>query len=184
MAKRRKQLPQRKLGKLLIITGLLFLTYWGAHTYFRYQSLTLEASQTQSAAVGSGSRPVRVTIPNKFDLDVAEAVEVSGKWGAWSDKATFLPISAKPGEAGNIVIYGHNKKLVMGKLIEVKAGDEITVLTADGQVHKYQVEDTQSVDTTHTELLNPTSYEVLTLYTCTGFLDRLRWVVRARPIKV
>lgn len=170
-----------KLGIGLTVAGLILLSYWGAHAYFRYRSLTVEALQ-QAEVQSGGSEPVHITISGKVDVSVAEAQLLANRWNVWPDKATYLPTSARLGEPGNIIVYGHNLNKIFGVLRKVNVGDEVEMIGSDGQTHRYLVEDYQVVNPSQTELLLPTSYEVLTLYTCTGFLDSQRFVVRARPI--
>lgn len=89
--------------------------------------------------------------------------------------------SALPGENGNIILYGHNLNTIFGYLMDTKIGAIVNIRMTDGSLHRYTVTETQVVAPSQTQLLAPTTHEVLTLYTCTGLLDSLRFVVRAIP---
>jgi LPXTG-site transpeptidase (sortase) family protein len=87
-----------------------------------------------------------------------------------------------PGENGNTVIFAHARKGLFLPLRQISEGARIYVLTAQ-KTHIYQVNKITKVNPTDTQVISPTSSEVLTLYTCTGFQDSLRLIVQATPIK-
>jgi len=161
--------------------GITLLTYWFSHSYFRYQSLSVPVLE-EHVSQAIHSEPVRVTIEGLFDLEVTSAIVSNGRWGVNPNLATYLPVSAAPGQPGNTIIYGHNKQNVMGKLRQIKVGQSISILSEDGSQHLYRVTNIQTVDTSRTDLLTQTDHELLTLYTCTGPLDSLRFVVQAVPL--
>ncbi len=102
-----------------------------------------------------------------------EALKVSVCWFAGS----------LPGEAGNMVITGHDyaSGAHFGRLSELKAGDAVT-LTTGNSFYAYEVYETEVIRPDQPEKLN--DYEedtALTLLTCTSHGNR-RLVVRCRLI--
>ena len=117
-------------------------------------------------------------------LALAETTTIQEENGAWTVSATsanHVIQSALPGENGNIIIYGHNLNTIFGYLMNIQVGSIVNLRNSDGSLHIYTVTSTEYVNPNQTELLAPTTNEVLTLYTCTGLLDSLRFVVRAVP---
>ena len=171
---------------VLITIGLTLLTLWGIHRYFYSRSISL--SDTILAAYKArrpetAAYPIHITISGVTSVPVVEAGRENGVWTVSQTSANHVIQSALPGENGNIVIYGHNANKIFGYLMDIKIGATINLRMTDGSLHTYTVTDTKYVSPSQTQLLSPTTHEVLTLYTCTGLLDGLRFVVRAVPAK-
>jgi LPXTG-site transpeptidase (sortase) family protein len=111
-----------------------------------------------------------------------ESRKVRGNWSISPTDANHVAYSANPGTPGNIIVFGHNTRNVFGKLRSVRPGTRILVTTGDGILYQYTVVSTDSVPTDKTDLLKPRAVETLTLYTCTGWMDSERFVVRAVPV--
>jgi LPXTG-site transpeptidase (sortase) family protein len=127
--------------------------------------------------------PTRIIVPSlSIDLEVKPAVVRHGYWELSPSVASFGLGSAVPGENGNTVIFAHARKGLFLPLRQISEGARIYVLTAQ-KTHIYQVNKITKVNPTDTQVISPTSSEVLTLYTCTGFQDSLRLIVQATPIK-
>lgn len=114
-------------------------------------------------------------------MPITEASISQGVWQVSETGASHLSSSESPGKKGNIIIYAHNLTRLFGPIVNVKKGDLIMVRTKKA-LYTYVVEKTYTVSPDQIELLLPTKSEVLTLYTCTGFLDSKRFVIQARPI--
>lgn len=130
------------------------------------------------------------TIPQTIEIDsLAQKLELdsqiylNGIWGISEKNPSYLLQSAKPGENGNIIIYGHNKPGIFQNLSKVKPNDIVYLETLTNR-HSYKVSAVQIVFPNQTQFLNKTDYEVLTIYTCSGFLDSKRLVIQAKPISV
>ena len=117
----------------------------------------------------------------RVDLAVTEAVVTDGTWEISETGASHWNSSANPVESGNVVIYGHNKNSLFGPIRWLEIGDEVEVTTAEGDTIIYRVEETAVVSPKDINYVLPTNSERLTLYTCTGFLDRQRYIVIALP---
>lgn len=83
--------------------------------------------------------------------------------------------TAKPGEAGNAVIFGHssndwwepgNFKFVFALLGKLEVGDQIQV-NYSSRKYVYEVSEKKVVAPTEVSVLNPTADPTLTLITCT-----------------
>lgn len=172
---------------LLLVTGAFLMSVSGLHWYLRYQALSLDeellAQHSQVPQENLGQIPTHIYIQWFVDTPISEHVFENNNWTISETEASYLKQSAKPGENGNIIIYGHNKRNILGNIRALKGSEVITITTQDGFEHKYQIEHITEVNPDQTEYLQPTNEEVLTLYTCSGFLDSKRFIVRAQPIE-
>jgi len=184
MAKRKKKKNEVNFSKLCIIVGLFLLSIWGIHRYFYIRAMTLSNAILAQYANKPllSSPPVHITVGNHISLSVVEAGKIDGTWAISPTGANHVHESASPGIPGNTIIYAHNAGNLFGPLDKISIGDAITVRTTDGKLYQYTVVLVSWVTPGHTELLAPTTHEVLTLYTCAGILDSLRIVVRAVPL--
>lgn len=128
----------------------------------------------------SAAPPIGILIPGlSVDLPIKESKVINGYWEVADSTANHGEGSASPGENGNIVIFAHAKPNLFAPLRDIKKGDTIYILTND-KWYRYSVKETKLVDPSQTEVIKPTTSEVLTLYTCSGFLDSKRLIVKAR----
>ncbi|NIO84481.1 MAG: sortase, partial [Candidatus Aminicenantes bacterium] len=88
--------------------------------------------------------------------------------------------SGIPGQEGNAVIYGHNKAHLFGPIRWLNEGEEIKIINQKGEEYIYSIVQTKTVTSETVAVLAPTETATLTLYTCTGFLDRERFVIVAQ----
>lgn len=183
---------KRELSKRLLL-ALIFLgilaTVSGGYFYFvrstdkKIPSPTAEESKKETS-LHSKPNPVRLVIAGiKIDLPITEGKIVDGVWLTTKTGASHLDISANPGENGNIVIYGHNLKVIFGSLPYVSMGATVKVITEDGKEYLYKVYSKRTVKADDVSIAFATPSEVLTLYTCDGPLDSTRFVLQAEPIK-
>ncbi|PWU22493.1 hypothetical protein C5B42_05760 [Candidatus Cerribacteria bacterium 'Amazon FNV 2010 28 9'] len=170
---------------LCIGIGLLFMGYSGVHFSLEHRALVLSASEVktyQQVAPVHVPTPTHIFIKWFIDVDVSNAALVDGQWAVSPTTASYLVQSAAPGQRGNIIIYGHNLRSIMGNIRALKGGERVVVTTEDGAIHTYRVTQTTEVDPSDVRLLQPTKTETLTLYTCSGLLDSKRFIVRAVPL--
>lgn len=102
-------------------------------------------------------------------------------WSVADAAANHLATSAVPGEAGNIIVYGHDDQDLFGPLEQAQVGQIITLTAHDGQAHHYRIETITTVNPHDVSLVQPTDDEILTAYTCTGFANSRRLIIQARP---
>lgn len=184
---------RRKLTKitgiLCIIFGVGMLIYLGVDRYFVEKSLTLSRTQVQTIAQDQAQTgqaqlalPTHVSIDGYVNIDVEPLALLNKKWVVSDTEATYLQESARPGEKGNIIIYGHNKRAILGNMRYVKGNEIIHLTTADGKDHQYKILLRTVVSPNDITYLLPTRNETLTMYTCTGFWDSKRFILRAEAI--
>jgi LPXTG-site transpeptidase (sortase) family protein len=105
-------------------------------------------------------------------IDANGAMESPG--GPW--EVAWYNFSARPGSKGNAVFSGHVDYHDVGPAVfwgirDLKEGDEIQVLLADGTLYRYEVTALNSFEAGAApvdEIVGPTPNEVVTLITCTG----------------
>jgi LPXTG-site transpeptidase (sortase) family protein len=167
------------VGILLIIAGISYIFY------SRYVlSFSADPYPSENIFRKTGL-PVKLEIPAiGITLPVFEAQIKNGIWQTSDTGATHLLVSAVPGQKGNIIIYGHNKQSIFGHLADIPAGSLIMVTSDSGQKYYYKIKEVITVSPNNLDPVKPTLYEVLTVYTCTGFLDSKRLVIRAYPLLI
>ncbi len=128
--------------------------------------------------------PEYIEIPDlKIKLPIIPSKIMNGKWETTSKGVSYLDSSPIPGDTGNSVLYGHNWEKLLGKLIKIKPGARIVITYSDGSAKNFIAEYTGTVKPDQIGILNQTADKRLTIYTCTGFLDSMRFVVVAFPEK-
>jgi len=163
------------LGILLFTIPLLFYFNEGVQLAFFTPKVV--------PVVNSYPIPTRITIPSvNIDLPLFETQINHGAWQIASDGISHLTISARPGEKGSIILYGHNTNERFGPIRWMSIGQKITLTTIDGKNHDYIVTSTQDVSPDKVSILTSQKNETLILYTCDGFGDLQRFVLIAHPI--
>lgn len=187
MAKRNPSISKKLVPEILIITGIVLTSLSIGHRLLRSRALAMSESVVSqylasSPLPTSPTYPTHISIPWFVDVAIDPQPFVSGEWSISENHVSYLVDSALPGEPGNIILYGHNKRTILGNIRALKGYEKITLTLSDGTTRVYQVESLQQVSPNQTQLLAPTDKETLTLYTCSGFMDSQRFVVRAKPI--
>jgi LPXTG-site transpeptidase (sortase) family protein len=167
---------------LLIAFGLFIFLVGASHYYqIRILSFTKPVAAAQTAHVGE--LPAQITIPSiGIDLPIDLGTIKDGVWQISYTNPTFLDSSARPGTGGNVVIYGHNKKVIFGNLPYLSTGQKIFIKTVDGKIHTYVAYQKDFVGPDRVDLVSPTNTEELTIYTCWGLFDTQRAVIKAKPL--
>ena len=70
---------------------------------------------------------------------------------------------------------------MFGPIRWIEKGAEIEINDENGNKYSYVVSETLEVSPDKIEYVLPKNEEILTLYTCSGFLDSKRYIVIARP---
>ncbi|EKD65372.1 MAG: hypothetical protein ACD_50C00112G0016 [uncultured bacterium] len=122
-----------------------------------------------------------IIIPRlNIDLSITPSKIKNGYWEVSETTASHGEGSANPGEGGNVVVFAHAREGLFLGLRDVKQDDAVYVLTND-QWYKYKVSETVDVYPSDITTVAPTDSEVLTLFTCSGFFDEKRLIVKAIP---
>jgi hypothetical protein len=117
--------------------------------------------------------PSHISIPWKVNTFIEKGTWDGKSWSAPQDRAAFW----QRGE--NTIIYGHNTRQILGNIRAMQGGEIITLEDSNGVEAFYKVTQFEEVSSDQTQWLEPTAKKVLTLYTCSGFWDKQRFVVRA-----
>ncbi|MEN8253023.1 MAG: sortase [Patescibacteria group bacterium] len=129
--------------------------------------------------------PVNISFPSdNKKIPIESAHIINGNWQTSNITATHLITSSGLGGGGNIVIYGHNTKNIFRSLKNIKVDEKISLESADNKIYEYQIQEIKEVTPEEVSDVQPTDYEVLTIYTCTGWLDSRRLIVKAYPASI
>ena len=123
-----------------------------------------DISPTDTTAHKTNATAFQLKIKGKT-ISVAYGVEES----TLKMSPGWLISSARPGEDGMCVVYGHRNRTHLRVLEDVKTGDTITVTTEDGTVYTYTVSDIQIYEKTADLRLPTKDGKTLGLITCYPF---------------
>ena len=180
-----KSLPaSKRKGLTFLLIGIFFLlAAFSLKGYQEIQQNVLSFSQTPelSLEVSEEDLPNRI-IASAVGIDVlvTPTKVINNQWEISEEKASYLLGSGIPGREGNVVIYGHNKNHLFGPIRWLGKDEEIKVINKKEEEFIYKIKETKTVSPETVEVLASTEDATLTLYTCTGFLDRERFVVIAK----
>ncbi|OGG26637.1 hypothetical protein A2960_00500 [Candidatus Gottesmanbacteria bacterium RIFCSPLOWO2_01_FULL_39_12b] len=191
---------KKKMRLILLISGILLVTlslFWPKNTptavrqtdqpeivSFAQEPVIIDKNllKERSKKEKEKQPPVRIVIPAlEIDIPVKEAKIVKGYWEVFTDSAGFGSGTAYPEEMGNQVVFAHARKGLFLPLKNAKLRQDIYIFTKD-KWYSYQIEDIKEVLPSQTEVIAPSSESILTLYTCSGFADSKRLIIRAKKI--
>lgn len=187
----RKKREQKKVSFLhKALSPIIFLTmgvfFLGLAIFFQAQSQTKYSFSNYNPRHLTATESAYPTFISIEKIDVSLPVKptqiIDGEWQVRDDAVSHLAASSVPGENGNIILYGHNTKNFFARLSELKKDDTFTILTIDGVHHTYKVTETLVVSPDDIWVLADSGEEEVTLYTCYGFADLKRFVVKAVPL--
>jgi len=166
----------------LILVGVLLIGYVVSRNFNLALKKQLPVQNSLPAQTQPQYSKIKsINIPKiKKDLMVEDGSYVGGRWEVSNGGVSYYTASNLPEAGGNTVLYGHNKTKILGELERVKNGDEIKLTLDGGKELVYAVSETRTIKASEVDILNQTSEHVLTIYTCTGFLDSARFVVVAK----
>lgn len=125
--------------------------------------------------------PVQILIPKvKIDLSVSSAKAEGENWEISEKGVSYLLGSGIPGQKGNVVIFGHNKNSLFGPIRWLEKDDEIRIINRKNEEFVYRVIEIKKVSPKQVDILAPTEESILTIYTCSGFLDKERLTLKAK----
>lgn len=177
-------LSRQKTGLAFLLIGIFFLaTFSFLEIYQEMEKRAFSFAGMPDLEIKSeeDNYPEKILISSlEINLTVSPAKALDDKWEISETGASYLLGSGVPGEKGNVVIYGHNKKKLFGPISWLKKGAEIVLENRQDETFSYLVEETKIVKPDQIEVLLPTEDARLTLYTCFGLLDSKRLVVVAK----
>lgn len=175
---------EKKQGLLMILVGFILVGVFVGYRFHQARILSFwkNPSAIENLKERKGIIPVFIkSFPLGVNIKIKEASIINNVWQIFPDATSHLNTSARIGESGNIIIYGHNKNEVLGPIRWAKEGEKIELTGEDGKNYSYIVVKTDIVDPNNLEYILSKSEETLTIYTCTGFFDSKRFVVVAKP---
>ena len=174
----------RSIGPIYLFIGVILLIIsfsWKANRSRILSFNTPNSEALEKLVQKQGIKPIHLKIPKySVDIDVEESTIIDGIWQVFPDRASHLDVSSGIAGGGNIIIYGHNKTKDLGPIRWTLPGDLIELTGEDGVIYTYRIEKTIEVEPDNLEYVLPQSKEVLTVYTCSGFLDSKRFIVIAK----
>lgn len=192
--KRTKSLKRSKRKKsrypsVWVVAAALTVALILNRLYLRYRVIPVERSVIRPSVMDEGELEVASapTIIYPFmsietlglTLPIYPASVVGGKWQTTTKGLSHANTSAPLGSTGNTVIYGHNWPNMLKNLPDLKPGDVLTITLSETEALRYTVTYTATIAPDDISLTKNTTDSRLTLYTCTGLLDRDRYVVVA-----
>lgn len=167
--------PHPRLTLLLIFGIVLFIV---GNT-----ALLLSNPSPQTSSLGrelTRSWPATLTIAKlNLKVPIAPGGIFNGQWILSDSSAHYLPTSGKLGEGFNTIIYAHKLPHLFGNLYKLTPGDIITLSDSEGNVFYYRVLSTESIYPSEITKLRFPIRNSLTLFTCDGWYDQKRLIVRA-----
>lgn len=167
---------------LLLGFGLVCLAISGTHLYKRLnpQQLAFTHLPRQEVSQIKNAVPSKIEIPSlKLSLPIFPAEIINNEWVTTDKGVSYVMSSPLPGEKGNSILYGHNFSNILGKLPNIKPGETITITFTNGIKQTFVTDKTAVVTPSDSSVLATTDEPAITIYTCTGFLDSKRFVVKA-----
>jgi len=105
---------------------------------------------------------------------------VKGEWILNDNTAFYLPTSGRLNEGFNTVIYAHRLPNLFASLGQIKPGDLIEVFDQNDKKFVYKVFAVESVKPNDLDKIKSRVKNSLTMFTCDGWLDQTRLVVKAK----
>lgn len=170
------------LSFVLFLLALLSFCISGNLLYKRFNPQQLSFNQTPVSNSGEIKPyvPIKLEIPSQnITLPIFPAQISNNHWETTDKGVSYVISSAIPGETGNSILYGHNFTNILGSLPNVKPGEKIIITFTNGVKRTFTTDKTAIVSPSDGSVLDATKEKTLTIYTCTGFLDTKRFVVKA-----
>ncbi|HVZ67395.1 MAG TPA: sortase [Patescibacteria group bacterium] len=169
------------LGLFFVLLGFFLLYKIPTIPQKKTNNEPIKASKTFNQGKET-SNVKRILISSvDIDLPVEPAKIVDGYWETSDTTASHGEGSLNPGQGGNVVIFAHARMGLFYPLKDVKKGDIVYVLTTN-KWYRYKISSVSSVLPNDVTVVAPTKKEVLTLFTCSGFFDEKRLIVKATPL--
>lgn len=176
---------KEKLGFWSLALGLVLILTFVVYRFHQARILSFNTKNFSGTEVTNwkGVTPTFIqAFPVGVNVKVGETSIVNGVWQILPDAAAHLSTSARIGDSGNMIIYGHNKNEILGPIRWIKVGEKIDLKDKDGNTYSYTVVKTDTVNPDNVSYLQPSNEETLTIYTCVGILDSQRFIVVAKRI--
>lgn len=166
-----------------IINGILLIIF-GVFLLVSYSTLSLPLSNSSIASVSAQPlwpKSINIT-KSKVTAQVRAGGYENGKWILDDNYAFYLPTSGKLGQGGNTILYAHTRDRLFGSLKKTSVGDIIILGDANGKIYSYKVYSIESIKPYQVEKIETNLKDTVTLFTCDGWFDEKRLVVKAGKV--
>jgi len=176
---------RRQLPIILLVFGItLFFLGTASHIQIYINSVRLSQKEAPQE-IPTGEDPRLIVIPSSgIKANVKQGGIVNREWILSDKDALYLPSSGKIGEGYNTIIYAHNRENLFKNLKKVKKDDLILILSNKDRTFTYKVYSIEDINPRDVDKLYSSEKDILTLFTCDGWFDRERLLVRAKLINV
>ena len=166
------------LSKCLIALGVIFILF-GAGLYIQ-TIIPTSIDPIAAEETANSQYPTSITINSiNVNLSIIPSAKTNNKFETSKNGVTYLTDSVLPSQTGNSVFYGHNWSNLLGNLKNVKRGDIIELKYLGGEVETFTVDLITESPAKYAKVSLESDQKVMTLYTCSGFLDSKRIIVTA-----
>jgi len=172
---------------ILLIFGFALIAA-GVYSLVKLQSSSLPLDKSALAnkdlsGSSSPSWPAWISVKNReITAEVAIGGYEDGKWVLDGNYVLYLPTSGKLGQGGNTVLYAHNREKLFGNLKNVSIGDTVILGDNKGNIYNFKVYSMEYIKAYQVEKINTDKSDTVTLFTCDGWFDEERLVVKAEII--
>ena len=166
------------VGLFFVMAGLLmssqhFIKHWQtANAQPVFAAAKQQTAIVKETATISGE-PSHIEVPAvgiSIEVEPGYYNQKTQTWTLSLTKAEYAVMTPPPNNAGgNTFIYGHNRKDVFSKLLNVKNGDQAIITTKNGHKFIYSMKSRHDTSPTDSSLFDYQGPPILTLQTCSGF---------------
>jgi hypothetical protein len=176
----KKKKTKNPFSKIMIAAGCSLLLIG---TLIQLRSAGLQARYDPDTSTYQAATPIPTAISwQEYITHLTPTLLSQGQWPLSKETGHYLLNSATLHQQGNVIIYGHNTDGVLGWLLDVQPTDQLTLTDQLGTTYHYQIESITDVTADDVSWLQPSEQHILTIYTCSGWFDHYRRVVRATLI--
>jgi len=170
---------------IFLVFGLALIA-GGVYSLLKFQSLSLPLSKATFSKESlsfsdSPLWPEWISIKNRdITVEVTAGGYEDGKWILDGNYVLYLPTSDKLGQGGNTILYAHSRDKLFGNLKKVSIGDQVILGDANGKIYNYSIYSMEYVRPYQMEKIDTNLKDTVTLFTCDGWFDEKRLVVKAK----
>ena len=169
----------------LIFISILFITLpesLSAHIYETNQTV-ISSNLTKKPVYRE--LPLRLIIPSaSINLDVEKTPINGTTWEVSSNKVSFGSGTSFLDEThGNTVLFAHARKGLFRDLRNVKLGDKISVIGSEN-LYAYKIMSIEKILPDEVDKIKSVGDTNLTLFTCEGYGDEYRLMIKAKRQEV
>lgn len=173
------------LSYLLIVISLFTFVYglnlvWEHFRPARFSELNVIADEVSDNPEMLSSVQLLIAARD-IHVPLIKGSVINDAWQLSNDAG--LVIQSSEASESAIIVYGHNYERILGKLPLVEVGDSVELVLNDWSKQQFEVTEVKQVSPDEVGVLFSKAKNDLIIYTCTGFLDTKRLVVRAHLVE-